>query len=476
MRELRHVSRAAQDFSDYFAGQPNILPLGFPVEPTLTLCKALIQLPNGSTEGSVPILEAARDQLPALRRTYIPPEPEKGEEPVATDAPPVFRQGNLDVHINNLYIAIGTALDHYKSETGQDIEEPTVQDAPVEPRDEFAISEALASTIGAERAIFNFQEAFNVAPDVPKDDRKEELDRGLSDADSQLKVARSAASMPTPKPGLLIRIGGYIGRTPEALQTIGYFARASADAIEPIVKAGLEIIFQDTWLALLGSIKKAGSAIEESGRRMKIWRDGGHMTTDAAERDEDAAFPPPEFDLDLVHKMILRGQPPPPEWIPFIEELRFGSKPLLTDLTPLEGLYNLKGLFVSSTKIHDIKPISGLTNLESLLLASLRIKDIDPLRRLENLKIISLSGTNVSEISVLRNMEKLEELHLNGTGVIDLFPLIELENLRELYLNESEQYAGLEELIEHNNDVEIYHGKQGSRRGKRGGRRRRKQD
>ena len=62
----------------------------------------------------------------------------------------------------------------------------------------------------------------------------------------------------------------------------------------------------------------------------------------------------------------------------------------ISDLSPLEGLINLKGLWFQGNRITEVSPLMDLINLESLNLENNDIKDLSALASLTNLKWLSL--------------------------------------------------------------------------------------
>ena len=89
----------------------------------------------------------------------------------------------------------------------------------------------------------------------------------------------------------------------------------------------------------------------------------------------------------------------------------------VSDLTPLAGLKNLRGLDLNETKVSDLSPLAGLKNLESLYLTQTKVSDLSPLAGLKNLKRFKLNQTEVSDLSPLADMKSLLYLYLDQTKV-----------------------------------------------------------
>jgi hypothetical protein len=140
------------------------------------------------------------------------------------------------------------------------------------------------------------------------------------------------------------------------------------------------------------------------------------------------------FDLEAVHKMIVRGESPPKKWVSFIVELDFRSSEL-TDLTPLTGLTHLKALDLDCTQVAELLPLAELKKLQSLHLYSTQVTDLGPLAGLEELERLDLNSTKVAHLDPLARLKQLKSLHLNSTPVRDLTPLSKLSQLRLLDLD-----------------------------------------
>ena len=154
-------------------------------------------------------------------------------------------------------------------------------------------------------------------------------------------------------------------------------------------------------------------------------------------------FVPPDDYMDQVKAMILRGEAPPAEWVPFITRLEISepewwrpSKERLafSDLRPLAGLTALTSLDLAGTQVSDVGPLAGLTALTSLNLGSTRVSDVGPLAGLTALTSLDLAGTPVSDVGPLSGMTALTSLDLAGTPVSDVGPLAGMTALTSLDL------------------------------------------
>lgn len=429
--ELDQVASAADRLKDFLADNPNMLPLGFPTGSVLTLCVALSQLPRGSVEGSVILLETGREQYPNIRRNFIPQEPDGSE--VDPEIPPVFRGGDLDKMINDLYVAIGTAIDEYKSEYGDDFEDGISKDQPIERRSEFGLEDSSDKTKRAEEAIEELNDQL-ATRDQKKSEEEARFNRALVDTDSELKAARATASMPHPKPNLLSRLGTVISKAPEGLIATGRAAQIASDAGQPIVDASITI-WLGAWNAVLETVTTAGKAIEESGKRLRQWRDGDKFANrsnqDRGTTDLSQLLNPDELCIS-----ILRGEGLPSQLYPLIEELEFqGTKHLhwldvRKSCEIISKCSNLKLLNLTSSPIQDLSFLKGLTNLKNLVLSSTEVIDLEPLVYLRSLEQLNLNGArHIVDISVLQYAKELQDIGLRNTSVVSLTPLFELPNL-----------------------------------------------
>jgi uncharacterized protein YjbI with pentapeptide repeats len=154
----------------------------------------------------------------------------------------------------------------------------------------------------------------------------------------------------------------------------------------------------------------------------------------ALEPQAPPTTPPPEFNLDKVYEMILAGQAPPKDWVPFITELDFDSEQYawLGSTVPLAGLTALTSLNLSHTHITDANPLTSLIELKNLSLWGTWIRHLTPLSNLKSLNRLDLSFTNINYLDSLRDLKKLEHLDLWKTRVFDISPLSKLNCLRSL--------------------------------------------
>ena len=432
--ELRQVSEFADELYGFLADQPNMLPIGFPSDAVITLCSALRQLPDGSVEGSVPILEAGLEQCPTIRRNYIPVEAELEDAGFNPDAPPVYRGGELDVLINDLFVAIGTAIDAFKDEYGPGFKDGIEIDSPVRAQPEFVLDAAINNARSAEIGIADFR-----AENSGELEDEEELLRGLIDTDSELKVARSTASMPAPKPNLLSRLGEYISRAPDALRIVGKFARAFADVSSPMAESAAKI-FISSWKAMLDAISIAGEGIEESGRRMAAWRDRKWQEETPTADPKNSSDP--QYEEMQANALILSGHELHETWYPKVLNIRLAQKAKKRWLDPessarvISKLPNLQYAELNTSPFIDFSFLNGCRDLVELRISNTTIENLDWLGEFPKMRVLHLSGCN--QLENLHGIEKLSNLNALQIRInkrLDFSPLFFLGRLESLIVN-----------------------------------------
>ena len=117
-----------------------------------------------------------------------------------------------------------------------------------------------------------------------------------------------------------------------------------------------------------------------------------------------------------------------------LETLDVGQNEEISDLTPLEGLTNLKVLDLADNNITDISKLSGLTSLMTLDLADNKITDVSTLSGLRDLKTLDLRDNDVTDVTPLSGLTALKTLYLRGNDnlIDDLTVADKLANARAL--------------------------------------------
>ena len=92
---------------------------------------------------------------------------------------------------------------------------------------------------------------------------------------------------------------------------------------------------------------------------------------------------------------------------------------LISDVSPLANLVQLRALNMADCQISDLHPLSNLTRLESLRLHYNQIEDITPLGNLTTLTDLWLIGNQIADVRPLRNLTLLEELRIHNNAITD---------------------------------------------------------
>ena len=116
------------------------------------------------------------------------------------------------------------------------------------------------------------------------------------------------------------------------------------------------------------------------------------------------------------------------EWAYHLEGLYLNGN-AIRDVTPLQGLTQLRFLEMEGNQISGLSPLAGLTNLTSLSLGQNPIVDYSGLSNLTSLTCLSVRTGNLGDLSVLQRSTGLISLSLSENVVSDVSPLAALTNL-----------------------------------------------
>ena len=121
-----------------------------------------------------------------------------------------------------------------------------------------------------------------------------------------------------------------------------------------------------------------------------------------------------------------------------LTQLNMGHQQI-TDITPLANLTRLTHLNLTQNHmITDISALSGLIDLKILVIDTNTISDILPLGDLVHLEILNIHHNSIEDISVVSNMKNLKELWLGNAPFGDISAVAELTNLTTLWLAKCE--------------------------------------
>jgi Leucine-rich repeat (LRR) protein len=424
MMELRDVAAKAAALSDYLGKETNVpLPDQFPKEPIQTLCLGLIGLPDGTAEGSITPLMQAHARLPSWRTDYL--QFDDIETQIDRDAAPIARRGDyLDKQMNELYSAVGSAIEVYKRLSGTEFKSNIEPELIAPPDAEFGRKSSLDAVAKIEMA--SAQAAKEIAKlSLPESDQNDKVERLVQDANNQAVAGRAELSLPSPRPNLLENAASGFDKTARAFDDWALFADVSSKALGKIgdgVIDGLVAWAKDCLHSLLLPLRETGPFLRKSARALR--EASGELVGGKA----------PPFDLDEVHAMILRGEAPPEAWVPFIEELTFGNASELSDLTPVQNLKNLRSLIATNNQVTTIKALGNCHKLVHLQIQNSLVSDLSPLKDVRSLKQLFAFNNPIQSLVGLEDLKNLESLYIGSTFVSDLSPLEDLTELVELYL------------------------------------------
>ncbi|WP_426447988.1 stalk domain-containing protein [Paenibacillus sp. S-38] len=120
------------------------------------------------------------------------------------------------------------------------------------------------------------------------------------------------------------------------------------------------------------------------------------------------------------------------EWATNLEGLYLPGQ-YITDITPLQSLYQLDFLALNGNRITNICPAAGLYNLSKLVISGNEITDIGCLSRLEGLTDLLADSNRITDVSGLADM-KLRWLNLENNRLTDITPLEFMGSLTHLYV------------------------------------------
>jgi hypothetical protein len=129
-----------------------------------------------------------------------------------------------------------------------------------------------------------------------------------------------------------------------------------------------------------------------------------------------------------------------------ITELNLNNN-LITDISPLATLTNLRELDLRANQITDISPLAGLTELGKgmsvLSLGHNQISDISVLAGLPDLFGLLIENNHITDISPLAGLKQLWWVNVQNNLIEDVSPIAELPALEVLSLR----------LIQHGNPI-----------------------
>lgn len=104
----------------------------------------------------------------------------------------------------------------------------------------------------------------------------------------------------------------------------------------------------------------------------------------------------------------------------------------ISNITPLDGLTNLRTLVLQNNLVQDLQPVSAMVKLKELNCICNRVSDLRPIVNVKALEELSLLGNPIESFGVLEHLPELQRLSLST----ERFPLfagcVRLPRLRKL--------------------------------------------
>jgi Leucine-rich repeat (LRR) protein len=113
---------------------------------------------------------------------------------------------------------------------------------------------------------------------------------------------------------------------------------------------------------------------------------------------------------------------------------------------PFYYLENMDEIEVAESNINNLEGIEYCTNTINIDLSGNLISDITPLYGLNQLKELNLSDNNIFDIDVLATLHQLKSLNLANNPINDLSPLFELESLE--YIDVTRNNVSIQQVKE----------------------------
>ncbi|PWV97741.1 Leucine-rich repeat (LRR) protein [Hoeflea marina] len=399
------------------------MPQNFPVEALEEICISLLYLEEGTAEGCIQPLNFARHMLPLVRRDhfYI-----SGDEPELSDEEDTYftREHPLDQAIMRLYVAVGTALDEYRSQAQDRYDDHIGAEETLEFGKDGTFAEIDQRSRDVSQDAEQSIQALSRWVD-PNSIIADNLRRQLRDSSN---VAHSVQSQIRIRP-IVARwyeaAGMALGKLPDVLIKTADRLRLGTDIAK---------IWIEEWSAFKKRLRSLGfdqirglaDALEATGERLK--RSAGRDRTNV-DRQRDPEIVEAER---RVREMLLSGTEIPAELGGKVESVIFkhgeGKIRRFDDLLQLRNLQSLSllNIWLDSGKLESLGQLSNLTSL------SARAKDISTLAQLSNLTNLTLVANSASDLSALGGLSKLTRLSVIANGASDLSALGRLSNLTSL--------------------------------------------
>lgn len=257
LRELKEVARDAAELVLVLERGLNFpLPADFPKNQLLDISRSLIQLPDGTAEGSRAPLDYASHRLPALRRQHIP-----SEDLTLGEADPAVSRGTvLDQRLGTLMVSVSTALDEYRRLASDEGDANYRAEAGVVPKAS-AVRETLHNTQTLDSSLATAQETVQRVTE-PGSSNADDLKRQLKDARGLNQLTSAEIRMPRVVVSWLRKTADALKDYPAIIKRTVEVMRVGIDVTEPLVDSWQEFKHKGSKL-VFRQIRKTINKVEQ---------------------------------------------------------------------------------------------------------------------------------------------------------------------------------------------------------------------
>lgn len=347
--ELQEVARDARELVTLLERGLNFPPPpDFPTEQLKEICRSLMQLPEGTAEGSRPSLEYARRRLPAIRRQFV-----LSDETAAVDEHPRLARGaTFDQKLATLIASVSTALDEYRRLA---VEDNFDDDLPLEAGIVMSAGSADAAVKKSEAFDRSLERAQETVAQVtnPSSLRADDLKRQLRDARGLNQLAAAEISMPIVVPGWLKKVVEALKETPSAIKRSVAAVRVGTDVVEIFYTRWSE--FADDGIKFLfAQFRKTLDALEAAGEILEKKPSAQAMTpSEEPEESRDPAVAADERERRLQESVRAA--------LDTLDALDGDLRVYPTDKVKLASQSYIEGELISS--MHELAALDAYRNL-----------------------------------------------------------------------------------------------------------------
>ena len=338
--ELKEVAASAQELLDALDRRMNVpLPEDFPKSQLQDICRSLIKLPEGTSEGCRAPLDYSRCRLPAIRREHVRIE-------TGTSSEALLSRGTiLDNKIAALISAVTTAWDEYRREASEEETDRPAEGAVLAAPD--LVRAATESSVALDTSLSEFKVDVERTVEATSE-TGDELKRQLEDVHGLNRLSRAEVRMPRIVVGWMKKTSQALRSYPSVLQRTADKLRVGIDVAEIAMDSWLEIK-QKTLHGLLDHIREVTFAADRIAARLQQ----GPANTPS----ENGKRSLPEACLEILEE---HGGPlTAKQFFERLRETEFSSK-ILKEWTfprPYKRVYS--ALVIRSKKTGDVINVGG---------------------------------------------------------------------------------------------------------------------